>query len=99
MAHDPEHFPHLTDFPAEDGLLPDVTLPMMSHASGLMVAQDGDDYTQIMVSLFAGPSPQQGGLVVTVDGAGARELAEHLVRLATYAEMNLPAHEPGCPNG
>lgn len=95
MSYDGE-LPELTEYPDADGLLagPGVSLPVVIDGYGLIAAQSGEDYHQVLVQTAISSDPRHGVLSVTIDAEGARGLANHLLHLANYAELGLPSEAP-----
>lgn len=86
---DYDHLPVMSEFPHEDSARPSCKLPVTTHATGLMVAQDGDDLYRLMISLFTGETPMDGAVTFTLDAEAAREVAKHILHIADYAELGV----------
>lgn len=90
MSYD--DLPPLEQFPDEKGHIPNTTTEIVHEGFGLLTAQDGDDLHLINVQIALGPDPQMGFVAICVDAQGARDIAEHLLLLAKYAELGVEAH-------
>lgn len=88
-----KEFPLFSKFPeGETTSLGDSTLTgPRFDGSGVLVSQSAGTYEVISLDIFLGETPQDGSVRVTLDAAGARTVADHLYRLAGFAEKGIAA--------
>lgn len=87
-------FPALEQFPDESADIADVSTYIRHEGFGILAAQDGDRLYQVTVQIALSPDPRDGFVAVSIDAAGARDLAAHLTHLAKYAELGVEAERP-----
>lgn len=92
MSDDDSRYPIFSELPKEDALIPNTTVRSCEHdAVGMLVAQDDDDLFEITIQLFMSNDPHGCTAVMHLNAQGARETAEHLLRLANFAEIGAPS--------
>lgn len=83
-------FPIMGELPESNGEIPNVTVQSCEHeAKGVLVAQDAEDLFEITIQMFMSEDPSGCTTVLRLNAAGAREVAEHLLHLAQYAEQGV----------
>lgn len=91
---DEARFPIFSELPDEDSVIPNTTVQSCEHnATGMLVAQDADDLSEISIQLFMSNDPKGCTAVMRLNAEGARATAEHLLHLAKYAEIGVEPPE------
>ena len=92
MSDDESRDPIFSELPQDYSLIPNTTVCSCEHdAAGMLVAQNADDLFEISIQLFMSPDPHGCTAVMRLNAQGAREIGEHLLRLANFAEIGVPS--------